>query len=256
MSSDRTTQPEPQVPALDAQQLAFNYGSHKALQGVSLQVPVGEFVALLGANGAGKTTLFSIITGLYSATTGSVSVMGHDLRQNTLRALSKMGVVFQRTTLDMDLTIKQNLYYTAALQGIARSEVADRVAKGLQQHGLAGLEKRKVTALSGGQRRRVELARALLHEPALLLLDEPTVGLDMQSRAEFVAHVKQLCETRQTGVLWATHLMDEVTSDNRLYVLDKGSVIATGPATDLMAEHKVETVAQLFGQLVSAGPRA
>ncbi len=153
------------LPVLDATALEFSYGRQPALKQASIQVPAGRFVALIGANGAGKTTFFSIVTGLYAAHQGSVTVMGHDLRLNTLSALACLGIVFQSSTLDMDLTINQNLHYAAALQGIERNEAKQRINDGLQLHGLAGLGARKVASLSGGQRRRVELTTALLHKP-------------------------------------------------------------------------------------------
>lgn len=234
------------MPALQTNNLMFSYGKHKALDSVSVNVPAGRFVALLGANGAGKSTFFSLVTGLYGAHSGSIEVMGHDLRQQTLKALASMGVVFQRSTLDMDLTVIQNLRYAAALQGIPRSEVADRIDEGISQHGLTGFEKRKIMALSGGQRRRVELARALLHRPTLLLMDEPTVGLDYQSRNDFVEHVKRLCTEKGTGVLWATHLMDEVSSEDLVLFLHRGKIIGEGKVQDLLTEHDVDNVTELF----------
>lgn len=232
--------------ALLTDNLTFSYGSHKALDGVAVEVPEGQFVALLGANGAGKTTFFSIVTGLYAAHAGTVSVVGKDLRKDTLKALAAMGVVFQRSTLDMDLTVIQNLRYAAALQGIPKAEATVRIDDGIQQHGLSGIEKNKITALSGGQKRRVELARALLHRPSLLLLDEPTVGLDMQSRNDFVQHVKALCKEKGTGVLWATHLMDEVSAEDLVVFLHRGRVINKGKVADLLTEHEVDDVAELF----------
>ncbi len=228
----------------------FSYGQIKALDRVSLSVQPGRFVALLGANGAGKSTLFSIITGLYSAHGGTVSIMAHDLRAETLRALACMGVVFQRTTLDMDLTVFQNLRYAAELQGLSRKQGRQKIAGAIAQHGLQEYESRKVAALSGGQRRRVELARALLHNPTLLLLDEPTVGLDLGSRAEFVEHVKTQCRAHRTGVLWATHLMDEVSVDDDVYILDKGTIVAEGRVSDLLASHQVADVTALFNAIV------
>ena len=237
--------------ALSVNALEFSYGVHPTLKQVSVQVPAGRFVALVGPNGAGKTTFFSIVTGLYAAHEGSVAVMGHDLRRNTLRALASMGVVFQRLTLDMDLTVNQNLSYSAALQGIERQEANRRIGQGLQQHGLSGQGKRKVASLSGGQRRRVELARALLHKPNLLLLDEPTVGLDLQSRAEFIAHVKGLCREQNTGVLWATHLLDEIESDDLVYIMDQGDIIAAGEVKTLLQNHGVDNITELFNSLIT-----
>jgi len=236
--------------ALDVDQISFSYGRTQALDKVSLQVPEGGFVALLGANGAGKSTLYSIITGLYSPKQGSVSVKGHELRSDTLNALANMGVVFQRPTVDMDLSVMQNLRYAADLQGIPGKEAKHRISAGIEQHGLTGFEKRKVGALSGGQRRRVELARALLHRPSLLLLDEPTVGLDLQSRSDFVAHVKSLCKDVGTGVLWATHLLDEVVTDDDVYILDKGQMIEHGTVVDLVQKHNVSDITAVFNSIV------
>lgn len=236
--------------ALDVDNIGFSYGRTEALNKVSLQVPESGFVALLGANGAGKSTLFSIITGLYSAHHGTVSVKGHALRTDTLNALANMGVVFQRPTVDMDLSVMQNLRYAADLQGIPRKEAKHRITLGIEQHGLTGFEKRKVGALSGGQRRRVELTRALLHRPALLLLDEPTVGLDLQSRSDFVQHVKSLCHEHGTGVLWATHLMDEVVTDDDVYILDKGQMIEHGTVDDLVKKHNVDDITAVFNSIV------
>ena len=242
---------DPKLPALRVTDLGFSYGSVRALKQVSLEVPVGRFVALIGANGAGKTTLFSLITGLYAARHGVIEVMGNDLRSNTLQALASMGVVFQRSTLDMDLSANQNLQYAAALQGISRSFSNQAIDEGLQRHGLSNLGKRKIATLSGGQKRRVELTRALLHQPRLLLMDEPTVGLDIQSRAEFVAHVRILCQEHNTGVLWATHLMDEVAADDWVYVLDQGEIIASGVLANLLIEHTAKDATELFNKLVS-----
>ena len=150
----------------------------------------------------------------------------------------------------MDLTVLQNLRYASSLHGLEKQEATDRIERGIIRHGLDGLEKRRVAALSGGQRRRVELARAWLHEPAILLLDEPTVGLDYQSRVNFVEHVKSLCEEQGTSVLCATHLMDEVSVDDAVYILDKGQIVGQGEIAELLEQHSMNDVADLFSHLV------
>jgi len=237
------------VNALKVSDVEYSFGQIKALDKVSLTVNTGRFAALLGANGAGKTTLFSIITGLYRAHSGTVTVMDHSLQSDSLKALAHMGVVFQKSTLDMDLTTIQNLRYAAALQGLKRKQTRQKIDAAIAQHDMADYCTRKVGALSGGQKRRVELARALLHSPSLVLLDEPTVGLDMQSRTEFVSHVKSLCESKQTGVLWATHLMDEVGLDDDVTILNSGKIVAQGGAANLINQHHADDISDLFRRL-------
>lgn len=240
--------------ALAVEGLTFRYGSHVALDGVTLSVPGGRFVCLLGANGAGKTTLFSIVTGLFAARRGHVAILGHDLVHETSAALAGLGVVFQRPTLDGDLTVVQNLRYFADLQGLSRREARTRIARALERHALGELERRRASTLSGGQRRRVELARALLHRPALVLLDEPTVGLDAPSRRDFVAHVRTLAADEGVGILWATHLLDEVDAADRVCVLERGRLVADGELPALLAEHGAADVGALAGALAATLP--
>ena len=240
--------------ALDVRDLNHAFGARKALDGASFTVRAGEFTVLLGLNGAGKTTLFALITGLYHSHAGSISVFGHDLRRNFLSALARMGVVFQQPTVDLDLTVEQNLFYHASLHGMSRAVAAPRVTDELERVGLADRRRERVRQLSGGQRRRVELARALVHDPALLLLDEPTVGLDIESRQFLLDHVRRLCVERGLAVLWATHLIDEADDRSNVVVLHRGKVLASGAAPQIVQQTGAPDLRAAFDSLVQNAP--
>ncbi|SHM14591.1 ABC-2 type transport system ATP-binding protein [Paracoccus solventivorans] len=220
------------TPALSVQNVSHSFGAFRALDDVSLTVPRGSFTALLGVNGAGKTTLFNLITRLYANRSGVIEVAGHDLRRDPGPALRRLGVVFQSRALDADLTVQQNLMYHAALHGIPRSKARARVAEVLAQVDLADKAGAKVSALSGGQVRRAEISRALIHRPELLLLDEATVGLDVKSRAEVLALTRRLIAEQGVSALWATHILDEIAPSDRLVILHRGRVLFAGLAQD------------------------
>jgi len=212
---------------LSVSDLKFNYGQKQALKGVSFDLPKGQFCALLGPNGAGKSTLVSLLTRLLVAPGGSIHVAGQDLRTTPYKALARLGVVFQQPTLDLDLTVRQNLAYFAALHGLPRRDVPKRITAALERLEMAERADEKVRALNGGHRRRTELARALLHNPEVLLLDEPTVGLDAAARANITAHVHDLAD-QGLCVLWTTHLTDEVRDSDHLLVLHQGEILTEG----------------------------
>ena len=194
---------------------------------------------MLGVNGAGKTTLFNLITRLYDNTSGSIRVCGHDVRTDPGQALRRLGVVFQSRALDGTLTVAQNFAYAGALYGISRKDCRTRGAALLDRVGLADRLEDKVRNLSGGQQRRVEIARALLHQPRLLLCDEATVGLDIKSRADIVAEVHTMASERGVGVLWATHLIDEVSDTDRVIVLHQGQVLTAGTVPEVAGEQSL-----------------
>lgn len=221
------------APALAISGVSHAFGRLKALDDVSLTVRPGGFTALLGINGAGKTTLFSLVTRLYDNVTGTIAVCGHDLRRNPGPALAELGVVFQSRALDADLSVAQNLAYHGALHGLPRRLVRERSDAVLEAVGLADRRGVRVAALSGGQQRRAEIARALMHRPRLLLLDEATVGLDVRSRREVVRLVRDLAGRAGVGVLWATHLFDEIEPGDHVVVLHQGRVLASGSAAAL-----------------------
>lgn len=217
-------------PALSIRGLSHRFGARQALDDVSLVVPRGRFTALLGVNGAGKSTLFNLVTRLFSNVTGEIEVCGHDVRQSPRAALAHLGVVFQSRALDGNLSVAQNFLYAGALYGLPASQIRERGRVLLDRMGLADRLGEKVRALSGGQARRVEIARALLHRPDLLLCDEATVGLDVKSRTDIVADVHALAADQGVGVLWATHLIDEVQPEDDVVILHQGVVLDSGPA--------------------------
>jgi ABC-2 type transport system ATP-binding protein len=222
--------------ALSVTNVSHSYGARRALDKVNLAVMPASFTALLGLNGAGKSTLFSLITRLFGVQAGSIRIFGHDIGQEPGEALRCMGVVFQPRTLDLDLSVRQNLLYHAALQGIGRRDARLAAAEVLSQIGLADRDSSKVRDLSGGQMRRLEIARALMHRPRLLLLDEPTVGLDVKARADILHHVRRLASEQGIGVLWATHLFDEIIPNDDLVVLHQGRVLADGKVARIIAD--------------------
>ena len=219
--------------SLRVEDLGHSYGARRALDGVSFAVDRGAFCALLGPNGAGKTTLFGLMTRLFTTPEGRIAVAGHDVARAPRAALAAMGVVFQQTTLDLDLTVRRNLLYFAALHGLRGREAARRADAALDRLGMAERAQERARDLNGGHRRRTEIARALLHDPAVLLLDEPTVGLDAASRAAITTHAHDLAGERGLTVLWATHLTDEVRPHDRLVVLHRGRVLADGTAAQV-----------------------
>jgi ABC-2 type transport system ATP-binding protein len=245
---------DPGGAALAIEGVSHSYGTRQALDNVSFTVAPGSFTALLGLNGAGKSTLFSIITRLFGVQAGRIGIFSHDTGREPGEALRRMGVVFQPRTLDLDLSVIQNLLYHAALQGIDRREARRRSIDVLSRMGLADRPGSKVRDLSGGQMRRLEIARALLHRPRLLLLDEATVGLDVKARAEILGHVRDLVTEQGIGVLWATHLFDEIVPNDDLVVLHEGRVLARGPVARIITETRTRDLYSAFMQLTGTIP--
>jgi len=224
------------VHALSIDRLVKRYGKLTALDAISFGVEAGKVTALLGPNGAGKTTLFQILTGLFVADSGSVAILGVDIARDSVAALKQLGIVFQQSALDPDLTARQNLIFHGGLHGLSRSDSADRAAHWLATFGLSDVATKPCRQLSGGMKRRVELARALMTDPALLLLDEPTQGLDPKSRKELVETVFGLARERGLSVVWATHLVGEVVNADTIIVLDHGRIVGQGTAKDLLQQ--------------------
>ncbi len=225
------------------------YGKRKALDDVSFEVRPASFAVLLGLNGAGKSTLFSLVTRLYAVRSGAISIFGFDVSRTPGEALRRLGVVFQARTLDLDLSVEQNLRYHAALHGIGAAEAKARAADVLAKVDMLDRLGDKVRALSGGQMRRVEIARALLHRPRMLLLDEPTVGLDVKARSDILTHVRGLIASEGIGVLWATHLIDEIGGGDDVLVLHRGKLLAKGKVEEVCARAGAASMSAAFNKL-------
>lgn len=238
--------------ALDIAGLSFKYGQRLVLDAIDFSVGSGETAILLGPNGAGKTTLFSLICGLFFSRAGNISIDGKSLARDGAAALASLGVVFQAQTLDLDLTVRQNLRYYCALRGMSRAEADSRIDAELVRMKMAERIDEKARALNGGHRRRVEIARAMLQRPKILLLDEPTVGLDIPTRRDLIEDLHKRAREDGTALLWATHLIDEVASDDRILLLHRGRLVADGSQADLASQTGTENLDAAFAALTCA----
>jgi ABC-2 type transport system ATP-binding protein len=236
-------------PAVAIEGVSHCYGRRQALNDVTFSITPTTFCVLLGLNGAGKSTLFSLITRLYAIQRGRIRIFGRDVGHASSEALRMVGVVFQQRTLDLDLSVAQNLSYHAALHGIGKPDGRARAEDVLARIALSDRANDKVRNLSGGQMRRVEIARALLHQPRLLVLDEPTVGLDIKSRADILDYVRRLVVKDGVSVLWATHLIDEVADDDDVIVLHQGRVLTHGSVPRVLDAAGAKDIRAAFTRL-------
>ena len=225
-----------QMHHLTVENLSFSYGKKRALHEVSFQIEQSKFCALLGLNGAGKSTLFSLLTRLITPESGRVSIAGFDLMNFSRKAIASIGVVFQQSSLDLDLTVINNLRYAAALHGLAGRKAKYSIDQVLARMGLEHRINERVRELNGGHRRRTEIARAMIHDPQVLLLDEPTVGLDAETRTSLTDHIHNLCDDNNLTVLWATHLVDEIKQNDQLIIIHQGSILVDGITKEFIGE--------------------
>jgi ABC-2 type transport system ATP-binding protein len=258
MTQEQDAAGQARKPVLLLENVVKSYGQNKAVNGVSLNAYAGEFIALLGPNGAGKSTLFQLLSGLFVPDSGLIQVMGHDMSRNAVPALAHLGIVFQQPTLDLELTVTANLLFHAGLHGMPRASAKARIADELTRLGLSDRAHDKAAQLSGGNRRRVELARALMHDPSVLLMDEPTVGLDPASRADLIKLMLNMRAERKVAVLWATHLVDEVVDADRMIVLHRGKVLADTTPARLVADFGAGrgTIEEAFLAMTGGGGKA
>jgi ABC-2 type transport system ATP-binding protein len=222
--------------AIDARALGFRYGDREALNDVTFAIARGEIFGFLGPNGGGKTTLFKLLSTLAPIQTGSARLFGHDLAGDTGAVRRRLGVVFQHPSLDGKLTVGENLAAHGHLYGISGARLRERSGAMLERLGLTPRQRDRVETLSGGLQRRVELAKALLHEPELLLLDEPSTGLDPSARREFWNYLQHLREHDGVTIVLTTHYMEEAERCDRIGIMHQGKLVAIAPPNELKSE--------------------
>jgi ABC-2 type transport system ATP-binding protein len=221
--------------AVEARSLVFRYGDRAAVNDVSFTISRGEIFGFLGPNGGGKTTLFRILSTLVPIQSGAAAMLGYDLAGDTTAVRRKLGVVFQHPSLDGKLTVAENLSHHGHLYGIRGQTLRDKSSAALDRLGLSARANDLVETLSGGLRRRVELAKALLHDPKLLLLDEPSTGLDPVARRDFSNYLASLRERDGVTVVLTTHYLEEAERCDRIAILDGGRMVAMAPPGELKA---------------------
>ena len=220
--------------AVEVSGLVKHYGKVEALRGVDIEIAAGEMFALLGPNGAGKTTLFSILATLRAPTSGHARVLGRDVVAERDAIRREMGIVFQEPAIEQRLSGRDNLFLMGLLYGLSPAGARRRASEVLEQLGIAGFADRRVQQLSGGQRRKLELARALVTEPRILFLDEATLGLDVDARRVFWGQVRSLADAGRT-VFFTTHYMEEADVADRIALIDFGRIVALGTPRELKA---------------------
>ena len=228
---------------VEVKDLTHRYGERTALDGITFDVRAGEIFGLLGPNGGGKTTLFRILSTQLVPTAGAARVCGFDLARSAREVRRRIGVVFQSQSVDPKLTVAENLRHQGHLYGLRGATLNARIAEMLARFGLAERARERAEKLSGGLRRRVEIAKAMLHRPALLLLDEPTTGLDIGARHNLWEYLESLREAAGVSIMLTTHTMEEAESCERILLLDRGKTLALDTPATLKAEIGGDVVA-------------
>ena len=220
---------------IQVQNLSHHYGDRLALSNLTFEVRPGEIFGLLGPNGGGKSTLFRILSTMMVPTEGRALIAGHDVSRDSAAVRRSVGVVFQTQSLDKALTVEENLRSQGHLHGLSGAVLRDRMSAAMERLGLQDRRKDLVDTLSGGLRRRVEIAKALLHNPKVILMDEASTGLDPSARREVSRHVESLREREGVTVLLTTHILEEADRCDRLILLHQGRIVAEGAPKDLRA---------------------
>jgi len=232
---DASTHAEPET-VIQIEGLRHQYGDRTALNGVSFTVNRAEIFGLLGPNGSGKTTMFRILSTLMLPTAGRASILGHDVALDPSGVRRQIGVVFQSRSIDVKLSAEENLIHVGHLYGITGSVLTKRVAEMLERVSLSDRAKDRAETFSGGMQRRLELAKGLLHHPQVLLLDEPTTGLDPGARRDLWQYLQILRDQEKVSIIVTTHLMEEAEKCDRLAILSHGNLVGLGTPAQLKSE--------------------
>ena len=242
------------VSAVEVSSVSHRYGDTAALSDISLRIAAGSLTGLLGPNGSGKTTLFRLLATLLPVQSGQISVFGHNVDNEASKVREQLGVTFQSPALDGRLTVAENLWCHGRMYGISRNRLKDRIKSGLQRLDLHERRNDRVEQLSGGLRRRVELAKGLLHSPRILLLDEPSTGLDVLARRRFWDLLDDVRRTDSTTIVVSTHLMDEADRCDQLFLLNAGRVVKSGSPADMQCSVEGERLTVRCRDAANAAP--
>jgi len=233
-------------PIIQVRQLQKRYGLFDAVQGISFEVQPGELFGFLGPNGAGKTTTISMLTTQLRPTSGQASIAGFDIGTEADEVRKRIGVIFQDPSLDLELTAYENLWFHGVLYGVPRKELLREIPKMIERVDLATFMRKPVKTFSGGMKRRLEIARGLLHTPQVLFLDEPTLGLDTQTRQHIWQHIDSLRKQFGMTVFLTTHYLEETERCNTIAIIDHGKIVDLGTPLTLKKKHAVDSIEQLF----------
>ena len=232
-SNKSITEREKNMNVIEVRNLTKKYGDHEAVKGIDLDVKEGELFAFLGENGAGKSTTINILCTILEKTSGDVKICGHTLGKDDDQIRKEIGIVFQNSVLDDKLTVRENLYTRGSYYGLSKKQIDERIKDFYDNFELGSIMKQRYGTLSGGQRRRVDIVRALLNKPKILFLDEPTTGLDPKSRKIVWDYIDYLRRSKGMTIFLTTHYMEETRDADHVVILDKGQVIAKGTPAEL-----------------------
>ncbi len=233
-------------PVIAVQNLKKHFGDFEAVKGISFEVKRGTLFAFLGPNGAGKTTTISMLTTQLGPTGGTATIAGFDLATDPDEIRKRIGIIFQDPSLDLELTARENLWFHGVLYGVPAPELKERIPSLIAMVGLTEFLDRPVKTFSGGMKRRLEIARGLIHTPDILFLDEPTLGLDAQTRQSIWDHINELREKFNMTIFLTTHYLEETERSDQVAIIDHGTIVDIGSPAELKQKYSLPSVEAVF----------